>query len=103
MFEHETKSITYPSATKPVPQRIVDSPHVTAFFDGGAASRLGTGGFIIFAGTGECVQVTARYYGEEFETNNKTEARALQELITWLAKHKEKWAGAGAVVIFGDS
>ena len=81
----------------------MDFPHVTAFFDGGAASRLGTGGFIIFVGTGDCVQATACYYGEELEINNKTEARALQELMTWLATHKEKWAGAGAVVIFGDS
>jgi hypothetical protein len=36
-FTHQPKSITYPATSRPLPQRILNAPHATAFFDGGAA------------------------------------------------------------------
>ncbi len=47
--------------------------------------------------------MVARYYGESLETYNKTEARALQEFMGWLAANKEKWGDTHAVAIFGNS
>lgn len=84
-FEHHTHAISYPSQTSSLPRQITDQPHVTAFFDGGAAQKLGTGGFIVFGMSGECLVARALFYGEEITTNNKAEARALLDLMKWLA------------------
>jgi ribonuclease HI len=76
---------------------------VQAFFDGGAAEKLGTGGFVVFDQTGKCATAWALFYGEELGTNNRAEARALQDLMAWLANHRTCWEGAPAIVIYGDS
>jgi PAS domain-containing protein len=102
-FEHRGHHITYPDTSRPLPTRVASSPHVTAFFDGGAAKKLGTGGFVVFEPGGTCLTAQARYYGEELDTNNRAEAMALQELMEWLVEHRSAWGGAPAVVIFGDS
>ncbi len=47
-FEHVSTNIIYPVIYRPLPKEVVDNPHVQAFFDGGAAGKLGTGGFVIF-------------------------------------------------------
>jgi hypothetical protein len=49
-FTHVQKTITYPDTSRPLPAKVEKLPHLTAFFDGGAAKRLGTGGFVVFSG-----------------------------------------------------
>ena len=36
-FTHVDKEIVYPATSRPLPARIINAPHATAFFDGGAA------------------------------------------------------------------
>ena len=43
------------------------------------------------------------YYGEEVATNNKAEARALDDLMQWLATNSGELGGAPALVVYGDS
>lgn len=45
----------------------------------------------------------ASFYGEDIATNNKAEAKALEELMVWLAANTGKLGGAPAVIIYGDS
>jgi hypothetical protein len=47
-FEHVATNIIYPVTSRPLPKEVADNPHVQAFFDGGAAGKLGTGGFVVF-------------------------------------------------------
>lgn len=54
-FSHEEKRITYPATSRPLPAKVKEAAHLTAFFDGGAAKKLGTGGFVVYGGTGECI------------------------------------------------
>ena len=81
---------------------MIGAPHITAFFDGGAAQKLGTGGFIVFDAGGKCLRAQASYYGEELATNNRAEAKALEELMTWLVDTR-CWEKGQAVVVYGDS
>ena len=36
-------------------------------------------------------------------TNNKAEAKALKDLVSWVATNEKEWAGNEAIVIYGDS
>lgn len=101
-FQHKDKTIRYPATSKPLPCSVTGTPHITAFFDGGAAKQLGTGGFIIFGSDGGCIAAQANFYGEEAATNNRAEIRALQDLMAWLVEHRVKLKER-AVVIYGDS
>lgn len=47
-YTHVDKVIAYPASTRPLPPKVLTAPHVTAFFDGGAAKKLGTGGYAVF-------------------------------------------------------
>lgn len=102
-FQHTDKLITYPVTSRPLPARIRGAAHAVAFFDGGAAQKLGTGGFVVYNGEGKCVTAQARFYGDELPTNNKAEAKALEELMGWLAENQGEWGEAPAVVVYGDS
>jgi hypothetical protein len=86
-YQHQNKTITYPATSRPLPARILGTPHITAFFDGGAAKKLGTGGFIVFGRDGMCLKAQASFYGETLGTNNRAEAKALEELMEWLANN----------------
>lgn len=102
-FAHVDKKITYPVTSRPLPTKVKEAAHITAFFDGGAAKKLGTGGFVVYDGVGECITAQARYYGEGLPTNNKAEAKALEELMDWLDNNPAQWQGGSAVVVYGDS
>jgi hypothetical protein len=54
-YKHVTATITYPVTSRPLPPTVANHPHVQGFFDGGAASKVGTGGFVIFDRSGECL------------------------------------------------
>ena len=47
-YQHEDKTIHYPATTRPLPAKLHKAPHYVAFFDGGSAQKLGTGGFVVF-------------------------------------------------------
>jgi hypothetical protein len=47
-FTHQHKNIIYPITARPLPNYVTENPHLQCFFDGGAASKLGTGGYVIF-------------------------------------------------------
>jgi hypothetical protein len=47
-FTHVSNTITYPATSRPLPTAVASHPHVQCFFDGGAAGKIGTGGFIVF-------------------------------------------------------
>ncbi len=47
-FAHKSYTIRYPDTSRPLPRRVQQVPHLTAFFYGGAAQKLGTGGYIVF-------------------------------------------------------
>ena len=47
-FAHESYTIRYPDTSRPLPHKVQRAPHLTAFFDGGAARKLGTGGYKVF-------------------------------------------------------
>jgi ribonuclease HI len=64
---------------------------------------VGTGGFAVFSGDDRCIAAQALYYGEELGTNNRAKAKALEDLMTWLASNLGSWEGAPAIVIYGDS
>jgi hypothetical protein len=32
-----------------------EAAHITAFFDGGAAKKEGTGGFVVYGSTDQCI------------------------------------------------
>lgn len=103
VFEHKTKTITYPTASRPLPPQVAKAPHIQAFFDGGAAGKQGTGGFVVFGTDEVCMVAHAMFYGENLGTNNRAEARALRDLMQWLAEHAHQWANREAIVIYGDS
>jgi hypothetical protein len=54
-FEHQDLEVAYPSSANHLPKRVATGPHATAFFDGGAAKKLGTGGYIVFDAGGCCL------------------------------------------------
>ena len=101
-YQHEDKTLRYPAKARPIPQKVTAAPHITGFFDGGAAKRKGTGGFVVFGSAGECITAQGEYYGEEVETNNRAEILALVGLMQWLVQHPGEWEGQ-AIIIFGDS
>ena len=47
-YKHVTATITYPVTSRPLPSLVANHPHIQGFFDGGAASKIGTGGFVVF-------------------------------------------------------
>ncbi len=55
-FQHVDKAIVYPATSRPLPARVLGAPRVTAFFDGGAAGKVGTGGFVVFGAGGKCIK-----------------------------------------------
>ena len=55
-FQHVDKAIVYPATSRPLPARVLGAPHVTAFFDGGAAGKVGTVGVVVFGVGGECIK-----------------------------------------------
>ena len=81
---------------------VANHPHVQGFFDGGAANKIGTGGFVVFDCSGECLVAQAKYYGEELGTNNRAEVYALKDMMEWLANNPMVWKPP-AIVIYGDS
>jgi hypothetical protein len=87
-FLHTPTTINYPAMSKPLPNIVVNNPHVQAFFNGGAAGKVGTGGFIVFDNHESCVVAHVRHYGDEWNTNNRSEIHALQELMVWLSSHE---------------
>ena len=56
----------------------------SAFFDGGSAGKLGTGGYVCFDSVGDWYTGAALWYGHERATNNKAEASALRDLLVAL-------------------
>ena len=36
-YNHVDKTITYPAASRPLPAKVTKAPHITGFFNGGAA------------------------------------------------------------------
>ena len=62
---------------------VANHPHVQGFFDGGAANKIGTGGFVVFDRSGECLVAQAKYYGEELGTNNRAEVYALKDMMEY--------------------
>jgi ribonuclease HI len=61
----------------------------TATFDGGAAQKLGVGGFTYSNEGGLLQMVRGRWYGEEKNTNNEAECQALVDLLETL--WQEQW------------
>lgn len=53
-------------------------------FDGGAAQRQGTGGFLIWGLQGELVHAQAIWYGDSVATNNVAECSAMRDALCWL-------------------
>lgn len=102
-FEHQDRVLVYPAGQRPLPTQVEQAPHWSAYFDGGAASRLGTGGFVVFDGDGICVAAVARFYGDEVPTNNRAEVTALKECMEWLAQRVSEGEQLPPIVIFGDS
>ena len=47
-IEHKEVVIKRPATTRKLPATLEEQPHWTMFFDGGSASRLGTGGWLLF-------------------------------------------------------
>jgi hypothetical protein len=84
-YTHVTTPLVYPSTSRPLPAYVSSHPHVQCFFDGGAASKQGTGGFVVFGVSGHCLTAQARFYGDEMNTNNRAEVFALKDLMEWLA------------------
>jgi hypothetical protein len=83
-FKHVPRTIIYPVTSRPLPKVVADNPHVLAFFDGGAAGKIGTGGFVVFGHEEHCLVAKASYYGELWNTNNRAELHALVQLMEWL-------------------
>lgn len=82
---------------------MLTNPHVQGFFDGGAAGQVGTGGFIIFDESGKCIVAQAMYYGENWNTNNRSEVHALCNMMTWLEMHPSAIKNVPAIIVYGDS
>ena len=101
-YTHVTTTLVYPSTSRPLPAYVSSQPHVQCFFDGGAASKQGTGGFVVFGISGQCLTAQARFYGEEMNTNNRAEVFALKGLMEWLAGEPSVWSRPG-IVVYGDS
>lgn len=43
------------------------------WFDGGSASKLGTGGFVVWDAEGRLLTAQAEWYGDSKTTNNEAE------------------------------
>ena len=70
----------------PMPSTAADAGGLTQSdclitFDGGAASALGTGGFLVWGPNGELRAARATWYGKCVHTNNVAEAFALLEAL----------------------
>lgn len=53
---------------------------VVGLFDGGAAQKLGVGGYAIWDGHG-CVLCQGKWYGTNSDTNNTAECQALVDIL----------------------
>ena len=51
------------------------------YFDGGAAGRLGTGGYAMFGGDEVCVLGHGLWYGVSAHTNSEAEANTLHDFM----------------------
>ena len=87
-------------STKPV--NLANADTMVAFFDGGAANKYGTGGFVVYNNTGTAMHMSALWYGKERHTVNEAEATELLDLMNFLACITS-WEDIHQVVIFGDS
>ena len=73
-----------------------------ATFDGGAAQKLGVGGYCIQDAAGRIVSCQGKWYGKQHDTNNEAECQALLDLLGELAQGGAL-RGAGEVMVLGDS
>ena len=97
--EHVDVTIPMPSTTASEGGSTRSDYLVT--FDGGAASALGTGGFLVWGPSGELRAARAIWYGKRAVTNNVAEAFALLEALQWL----EDWGveRCARILVLGDS
>ena len=72
-----------------------------AYFDGGAAGKLGAGGYALFGGDGVCLFGRGSWYATGARTNNKAEASALFDLVTAVSRAPPE--GVRTLVVYGDS
>ena len=54
VFVHSDRTLRYPATQSALPSAVANAPHWCAFFDGGAARGVGTGGGVVFAPGGRC-------------------------------------------------
>ena len=72
-------------------------------FDGGAAKRLGTGGFTVWLPSGRLIAARALWFGSECSTNNEAELATLKAGLQWIAAHFPDHDWGGELLVMGDS
>lgn len=72
-------------------------------FDGGAAKKEGTGGFLVWNRDWELLHAAALWFGSDVPTVNKAEFRALLSGVRWLVDNVQPECRPCNVTIIGDS
>lgn len=97
---HEEVTVTMPAARTAgadIPRR----SDLLVTFDGGAAGKTGTGGFLVWGPGAELLQARALWYGSGVSTNNVAEASAAIDAFEWVANLDA--SRSKRVVVLGDS
>ena len=83
--------------------KVLKSPHLRAYFDGGCCGGLGSGGFVVYGQDNEQLGGGSMYYGKLSNTNNEVEMSALLDLLTWVDTHSDELPATKTLHVIGDS
>ena len=72
-WEHRDITLSAPSSAPTTIQRDIPNS-LLVHFDGGCKSKKGSGGYVVWKPSGECVAAVHEYYGDARPTNNEAEA-----------------------------
>ena len=82
--EHVDRELRMPQGKKRAAPGVDESSAMRVYFDGRSADKLGSGGFVAFSPTGECLGGAAYNYGAEAGTVNAAELESLKRALEWV-------------------
>ena len=98
---HEEVTIAMPAAACTDGVDILCHSNLLVTFDGGAAGKKGTGGFLVWGPNAELLHVDTLCYGDNVPTNNVAEALAALDTLEWVVRLDKD--GTKRVVVLSDS
>lgn len=85
VWEHEDILIRRPKASREWTMESQQEDEYRLYFDGGCPGGIGSGGYLMYAPSGECIGGGARWYGKSAPTNNVAEASAVVDGLRYVS------------------